>query len=243
MNKVNFGFKQVHPNEKQGLVSQVFSSIASKYDLMNDAMSFGIHRLWKNKLIGQLEPDKRLLDMAAGTGDIAKRYYQKCQQPDITLADINFEMLEVGRDKLLNNNIYQGLKFACCDAECLPFADESFDYYTIAFGIRNVTNIKQALLEAHRVLRHGGKFICLEFAKVNQPNLASCYDFYSLNIIPKLGAVIAGDEASYQYLVESIRLHPAQEDFKVMMQEAGFKFSQFEDLSFGVAALYTGYKT
>jgi len=242
MNKVNFGFSQVDENEKESLVGKVFSSVASKYDLMNDVMSFGIHRLWKNKLIEQLEPDKKLLDMAAGTGDIAKRYYAKCSNPDITLCDINPEMLATGKNRLLDENIFKGLKFVCCNAEELPFEDNSFDYYTIAFGIRNVTHVEKALKEAYRVLKPEGKFICLEFGKVNNPNLAKFYDLYSLNIIPKLGGLIADDEASYQYLVESIRSFPSQKDFTNLMENAGFRLNQFQNLSFGVSCLYTGYK-
>jgi demethylmenaquinone methyltransferase/2-methoxy-6-polyprenyl-1,4-benzoquinol methylase len=240
--KVDFGFSQVDIEEKQGLVGKVFSSVASKYDLMNDAMSFGIHRLWKDKLIAQLEPDKALLDMASGTGDIAKRYYLKSKNPDITLCDINIDMLNVGKNKLFDENIYKGLKFSCCNAEILPFEEFSFDYYTIAFGIRNVTNIREALKEAWRVLKPGGKFVCLEFSKVNNDFLAKLYDFYSLNVIPKIGGLIAGDSDSYKYLVESIRMFPAQEDFVKMMEEAGFRMNKFENLSFGAVALYTGYR-
>ena len=167
MHKVNFGFKQVNYDEKQNLVEQVFSSVAHKYDLMNDVMSLGIHRLWKAELIDQLEPNKLLLDMASGTGDIAKRYYLKSQDANIVLCDINFEMLNTGKDRLVDENIFHGLKFCCSNAEELPFDDSSFDYYSIAFGIRNVTNINSALKEARRVLRPGGKFVCLEFAKIN----------------------------------------------------------------------------
>lgn len=242
MNKVNFGFKEVEEKEKQSLVAQVFSSVASKYDLMNDVMSFGIHRMWKNKLIEQLAPDKKLLDMAAGTGDIAKRYYQKCTNPDISLCDINIEMLEQGRNRLLDENIFKGLSFTCANAEDLPFKDNSFDYYTIAFGIRNVTDIAKALKEAHRVLKPDGKFICLEFAKVEEPILAKIYDLYSMHFIPKIGGIIAGDESSYQYLVESIRTFPKQEIFTKMIGKAGFRFCQYQNLSFGVVSLYTGYK-
>jgi demethylmenaquinone methyltransferase/2-methoxy-6-polyprenyl-1,4-benzoquinol methylase len=240
--KVGFGFKQVDVKEKQGLVERVFNKVAQKYDLMNDVMSFGVHRLWKAKLIEQLNPDKKLLDMAAGTGDIAKRYYTKCINPDITLCDINLEMLKNGYNKLIDENIFKGLKFACTNAEILPFEDNSFDYYTIAFGIRNVTDINAALKEAYRVLNAGGKFICLEFAKVDNPKIAKCYDFYSMNVIPKMGNLVAGDEDSYRYLVESIRTFPAQQVFIHMMEDAGFKFTQSYNLTFGVACLYVGYK-
>lgn len=240
--KVNFGFKQVEANDKQSLVGQVFSSVAHKYDLMNDVMSMGIHRLWKAKMIEELAPNKILLDMAAGTGDIAKLYYKKCSNPNITLSDINIDMLKTGQSKLIDSNIYKGLKFVCSDAENLSFADFSFDYYTIAFGIRNVTNIDKALKEAFRVLRPGGKFICLEFARVKNQNLAKIYDYYSMNIIPKIGDLIVGDKESYQYLVESIRTFPKQENFIEIMEKSGFKMNKFQNLTGGVVSLYTGYR-
>lgn len=242
MNKENFGFKKVNHSEKQSLVGQVFSSVAQKYDLMNDIMSFGIHRLWKSRLIQELEPNKSLLDMASGTGDIAKKYYLKSSKHDITLCDINSDMLKVGKEKLIDENIFQGLKFVCCNAEELPFEDNSFDYYTIAFGIRNVTNIDKALKEAWRVLRPGGKFICLEFAKLDNKILAKLYDLYSFNIIPKFGKIIANDEESYKYLVESIYNFPPQDQFLGMVTEAGFKLGKFSNLTHGTVALYTGYK-
>lgn len=240
--KVSFGFKKVKTEDKQNLVGQVFSSVAHKYDLMNDVMSLGIHRLWKTKLIDQLQPNKTLLDMAAGTGDIAKRYYQKSDNADITLCDINLDMLSTGQNRLIDENIYKGLKFTCCNAEKLPFNDLSFDYYTIAFGIRNVTNITAALKEAWRVLRPGGMFVCLEFSRVSNENLAKLYDSYSLNVIPKLGNLIVGDGDSYKYLVESIRTFPAQEEFITLMENAGFKINKFQNLTGGVVSLYTGYR-
>ncbi len=243
MDKVNFGFKQVDSTDKQGLVGKIFSAVAHKYDLMNDVMSFGVHRLWKDKLIQQLEPNKKLLDMASGTGDIAKKYYHKCSNPDITLSDINLEMLSTGYNRLIDKNIFKGLKFICSNAEELPFDDNSFDYYSIAFGIRNVTNVAKALAEANRVLKPGGKFLCLEFSKVDNATIAKYYDFYSMNIIPKLGNLIAGDEDSYRYLVESIRTFPDQKEFVKMMKEAGFIFNQYCNLTFGVASLYIGYKS
>lgn len=241
-NKVKFGFKEVSDTDKQTLVSQVFSSVAHKYDVMNDVMSLGVHRLWKARLIDELQPNKSLLDMASGTGDIAKLYYNKCTNPDITLCDINQDMLQVGRDKLIDSNIYQGLKFTCCNAESLPFDDFSFDYYTIAFGIRNVTNISNALQEAYRVLKPGGKIIVLEFAKINNKNLAKIYDFYSMNIIPQLGNLIVGDKDSYQYLVESIRTFPPQEEFCKIMDKSGFKIIDYKNLTGGVVCMYTGYR-
>lgn len=241
-NKIDFGFKQVDYEEKQNLVGNIFSSVADKYDLMNDIMSFGIHRLWKNTLISHLEADKALLDMASGTGDIAKLYYKKSKNPNITLCDINFSMLNNGKSKLFDQNIFKGLRFACCNAEMLPFNEFSFDYYSIAFGIRNVTNIAKALEEACRVLRPGGKFVCLEFGHVNSKTIAKFYDFYSMNFIPKIGSIITGDEEAYKYLVESIRMFPAKEEFKLLMEKTGFKLCKFEVLSFGVVTLYTGYK-
>lgn len=241
-NKVNFGFKKVERTEKQDLVGNIFSSIAQKYDLMNDVMSLGIHRLWKAKLIDHLQPDKDLIDMASGTGDIAKGYYLKCNNPNIVLCDINQDMLDVGKNKLFDQGIYKGLQFKCCNAEDLPFDDFSFDYYTIAFGIRNVTNIQQALNEAHRVIRPGGKFICLEFSKVENEILSNLYDCYSMNIIPKMGSIIVGDSDSYKYLVESIRMFPSQIEFIKMMEISGFKMCKYETLSLGVASLYTGYR-
>jgi demethylmenaquinone methyltransferase / 2-methoxy-6-polyprenyl-1,4-benzoquinol methylase len=242
MEKVNFGFKKVDQSEKKDLVGRVFSSVADKYDLMNDVMSLGIHRLWKKTLVEQLTPDKKLLDVASGTGDIAKLYYLKSKNPDITLCDINLEMLNRGRDKLIDLNITKGLKFVCCDAQELPFVDFSFDYYTIAFGIRNVTKMNEVLSEAFRVLKPGGKFLCLEFSNVKMPILNSLYDFYSFNIIPKIGGLITGDSDSYQYFVESIRTFPTQEKFLSMMQEAGFIITKYKNLSCGIVTLYSGYR-
>jgi len=241
-NKTDFGFKEVLVEEKQGLVGQVFSSVAHKYDLMNDIMSLGIHRLWKARMIDELEPNKKLLDMASGTGDIAKRYYLKSQSAEITLSDINQDMLSMGRKKLLNENIFKGLNFVCANAEELPFSEMEYDYYTIAFGIRNVTHINKALKEAYRVLKPGGKFVCLEFGKVNNECLSAFYDFYSFNIIPKIGNLVVGDEDSYRYFVESIKRFPSQETFVNMMNEAGFKLSKFKNLTAGVVALYVGYR-
>ncbi len=240
--KADFGFKEVNAEDKESLVGNVFSSVADKYDLMNDVMSFGIHRLWKARMLEELSPNKSLLDMASGTGDIAKAYYQKSSNAKITSCDINFNMLSNGRKKLIDNNIYKDIEFACTNAEILPFKDISFDYYTIAFGIRNVTDKAKALKEAWRVLKPGGKFICLEFARVENPILAKIYDFYSMNIIPEFGHIIAQDKDSYKYLVESIRTFPSQQEFTKMMSDAGFKLCKYENLTSGVVALYTGYR-
>lgn len=243
MNQVNFGFKKVESKEKDKLVGKVFSSVAKKYDLMNDIMSFGVHRLWKEKLIEQLIPNRKLLDMASGTGDIAHRYYNKCSDPDITLCDINFDMLLNGRNKLLDKGIFKGLKYVTASAESLPFKDNSFDYYTIAFGIRNVTNIDEALREAHRVLKPKGKFICLEFSKPCNGQFAKLYELYSFNIIPKMGSFIAGDEESYRYLVESIKLFPSQDEFAKLIENSGFSHCNYFNLSLGVASLHIGFKS
>ncbi len=240
--KVNFGFEKVDAKEKTNRVKEVFSSVSSKYDIMNDVMSFGVHRLWKKHFVNQLDPDQILLDVASGTGDIVKLYYNKCKNPNITLCDINPDMLEVGRAKLLDSNIFKGLQFICANAEELPFDDQQFDYYTIAFGIRNVTNVNKALKEAYRVLKPGGRFLCMEFAKVSNPIIEKFYDCFSMNLIPKMGKIIAGDEASYQYLVESIKVFPGQKDFIEMIEQAGFKLCKYENLTFGVAAIYSGYR-
>jgi ubiquinone/menaquinone biosynthesis methyltransferase len=240
--QVNFGYKKVDYNQKETLVGEVFSSVASKYDLMNDLMSLGIHRLWKRKFVSLLQKDKKLLDVASGTADIAKLYYKKCTKPDITLSDINQDMLNLGRENLLNQNIYKGLNFVCANAEDLPFNDCEFDYYTISFGIRNVTNIAKVLKEAHRVLKPGGRFLCMEFAKVDNPCLHSVYDLYLDKIIPNIGEYVAKDKASYKYLAESIKLFPKQEIFIKMVEDAGFSICSYENLSFGIVAIYSGFK-
>lgn len=240
--QVDFGFEKVNYLDKQKRVEQVFSSVVQKYDLMNDLMSFGIHRLWKDYLVKQLDSNKSLVDVASGTADIAKLYYQKCTKPDIILTDINIDMLSFGKNKLLDLGIYQGLKFSVADAENLPFASNCFDYYTIAFGIRNVTNPLQAIREAKRVLKPGGKFLCLEFSSVNNIILQKLYDFYSLNIIPKIGGLISSDVNSYKYLVESIKVFKKHEAFISIMEEAGLKVNKYVDLTRGIASLYTGYK-
>lgn len=242
MDRVNFGFKKVASEEKVKLVEAVFSSVAKKYDLMNDIMSFGIHRIWKDKLIEQLSPDKKLLDMASGTGDIAKRYYNKCVNPEITLCDINFDMLVNGKRKLINENIFNGLNYVNANAEILPFKDNSFDYYTIAFGIRNITNMNNALSEAYRVLKPNGKFICLEFSKLSNKTLSKLYDHYTLKIIPKIGSFIADDEDSYRYLAESIKLFPSQDEYIEILKKNGFKNCTYFNLNSGIAAIHIGYK-
>ncbi len=249
--KTDFGFKKVNKNEKASLVGQVFSNVAEKYDLMNDLMSAGFHRSWKNKMIQEIQfsskvKQYKMIDVAGGTGDIAFRIVKKANLENINtiidIVDINQEMLDVGKEKSIDLNYFNQVNFNRCDGESLDYDDNFFDFYTIAFGIRNFTNINQGLKEAHRVLKKGGKFICLEFSKVNNRILEAIYDKYSFNVIPKIGEVILKDGDSYQYLVESIRKFPNQAKFQEMMQDAGFKNCKYQNLTFGTVAIHTGYK-
>lgn len=218
---------------------------------MNDFMSAGIHRIWKKKMVEEINLSKKdyhykMIDLAGGTGDIAFRATKKAndEQSKITIdvVDINQEMLDVGKSRAVDKNLYQNLNFICCDGEALTFDDNSFDYFTIAFGIRNFTNIDKALSEAYRVLKPGGKFICLEFSKVNDYFLQKIYDKYSFNVIPKIGQIVLNDKESYQYLVESIRKFPPQDTFKEMITNAGFKNAKYQNLSAGIAAIHSGIK-
>lgn len=242
--KTHFGFKQVDESQKESLVKGVFSSVASRYDVMNDAMSMGVHRLWKDDMIRTLAPRKnsKLLDVAGGTGDIAFRYLKSCENGEATICDINPEMLQEGRKNAINKGILDNINWHCGNAESLPFPDNHFDYYTIAFGIRNVTNIDKALEEAYRVLKPGGRFLCLEFSKVVSPIVAKAYDLYSFHLIPKMGKVLANDSESYKYLVESIRKFPKQNKFADMINDAGFSKVKYRNLTFGVVALHSGWK-
>jgi ubiquinone/menaquinone biosynthesis methyltransferase len=249
--KTHFGFKEVDRDQKASLVKEIFSGVAKKYDLMNDLMSAGVHRLWKNKMVEEInfsdaKKSYRTIDLAGGTGDIAFRIFKKAHAQNVKCAidvvDINQEMLDVGKNRAVDLNLFSDLKFTCCDGEKLCFADESFDFFTIAFGIRNFTNINAALVEAYRVLKPGGKFICLEFSKVNDYFLQKIYDAYSFNVIPKIGEIILKDRASYQYLVESIRKFPTQDEFKKMIENAGFKNASYQNLTFGAAAIHIGEK-
>lgn len=247
--KTHFGFKQVDRDEKANLVKEIFSGVAKKYDLMNDLMSGGIHRLWKNKMVEQIEfknSSARVIDLAGGTGDIAFRIAKKAREKNVNckidVVDINQEMLDVGKNRAIDLNLFSNLEFTCCDGEKLCFDNEVFDFFTIAFGIRNFTNIDLALAEAFRVLKPGGKFICLEFSRVNDYFLQKIYDAYSFKVIPKLGEIILKDRDSYQYLVESIRKFPSQDDFKKMIEKAGFKNVSYQNLSFGAAAIHVGVK-
>jgi len=244
--ETSFGFRTVAENERQGLVNTVFSRVANRYDLMNDLMSGGVHRLWKNDLINWLAPPGNrpyhLLDVAGGTGDVARRFLD-ATGPDAraTICDISAEMLDAGRSRL-TKRYGSRISFVQDNAEALPFADKSFDAYTIAFGIRNVTHIDKALSEAYRVLKRGGRFLCLEFSHVQSPILDQVYDAFSFNVIPRLGELVAKDAESYRYLVESIRKFPDQESFADMIRTAGFERVQYRNLSSGIAALHSGWR-
>ncbi|MGB8816515.1 MAG: bifunctional demethylmenaquinone methyltransferase/2-methoxy-6-polyprenyl-1,4-benzoquinol methylase UbiE [Rhizobiaceae bacterium] len=242
-----FGFEQVGQGEKQPKVNEVFHSVARKYDLMNDLMSAGLHRVWKSAFVDWLSPAKRpgwkALDVAGGTGDIAFRILEASGgKADVTVLDINSSMLEVGRDRAAKKGIVDRLTFVEANAEELPFADKSFDAYTITFGIRNVPRIDKALSEAFRVLKPGGRFMCLEFSDVEMPMLDKVYDTWSFNAIPAIGKAITGDGESYRYLVESIRKFPDQENFAAMIRDAGFSRVAFRNYTGGIAAAHSGWK-
>lgn len=241
----HFGFKQVPVEEKAGHVAKVFHSVAAKYDLMNDLMSGGIHRLWKQFTIEMsgVRPGQRVLDIAGGTGDLAAKF-SRIVGPDglVVLADINDSMLRVGRDKLTDQGVAGNLVFAQGDAQFLPFADNTFDCITIAFGLRNVTDKNLALKSMLRVLKPGGRLLVLEFSKPTSATFGKAYDLYSFKILPKIGRIVAGDEDSYRYLAESIRMHPDQETLKAMMENAGFANASFHNLTGGVVALHKGFK-
>jgi demethylmenaquinone methyltransferase / 2-methoxy-6-polyprenyl-1,4-benzoquinol methylase len=238
---VSFGYEEVSPDEKTRRVRGVFSSVASKYDIMNDAMSGGLHRLWKDQFVRRVNPrsGEDILDMAGGTGDIAFRMAER--GANVTVADINPDMLSVGMDRAVKRGL-DTLVWSEQNAERLSFPDRHFDAYTIAFGIRNVTDIPAALREAHRVLRFGGRFFCLEFSTVEWPGLSKAYDVYSHHLLPKMGKVIAGDEDSYRYLAESIRKFPAMPRFKAMIEEAGFTQVKVEPILGGLVAIHSGWK-
>lgn len=238
---VSFGYEDIAPDEKTERVGGVFSNVASRYDLMNDAMSGGMHRLWKDRLVRRVKPraNEAILDMAGGTGDIAFRLARSGAA--ITVADINAEMLQVGIDRAEKRGV-EGLLWAQENAEELSFEDKSFDVYTIAFGIRNVTHIERALGEAHRVLKRGGRFFCLEFSTTLWPGFAEAYDFYSHKLVPKIGRALAEDEDSYRYLIESIRRFPDMDAFRAMIEEAGFVQCAVEPMLGGLVAIHSGYR-
>jgi demethylmenaquinone methyltransferase/2-methoxy-6-polyprenyl-1,4-benzoquinol methylase len=241
----HFGFRDVPVGEKQKLVGRVFTSVADKYDLMNDLMSFGVHRLWKRHFVavsGVREGD-RVLDLAGGTGDIAALLKPVVgERGEIVVGDINAAMLGVGRDRLTDRGLVQGLRWAQMNAEALPFPDASFDAVTIAFGLRNVTDKDAALAEMQRVLKPGGRCLVLEFSRVKSEAFGKLYDFHSFKVLPRLGQLIAGDADSYQYLAESIRKHPDQETLKGMMETAGFGHVEVRNLTGGIVAIHRGYK-
>ena len=243
----DFGDRRVPLADKQGLVDEVFHSVANRYDLMNDLMSFGLHRAWKDALITAVDPPRNrrfaLLDIAGGTGDIALRALEAGgDETAVTVCDINADMLAVGRQRAATLARNRRLSFVEANAEALPLADRSFDAATIAFGIRNVPRIDRALSEAFRVLNIGGHFVCLEFSAVDLPGLDRLYDFYSFNVIPTLGRIVTGDAASYRYLVESIRRFPKPKAFAAMLREAGFARVTHRPMTGGVVTLHSGWR-
>jgi demethylmenaquinone methyltransferase/2-methoxy-6-polyprenyl-1,4-benzoquinol methylase len=241
----HFGFRDVAEGEKAGLVHGVFSSVASSYDVMNDVMSFRIHRLWKEAMIDWMapRPGMKLLDVAGGTGDISFRVLNRLKgNGSATICDMTAPMLVEGRKRAEAESLSHALDWVCGDAMKLPFPDKCFDTYTIAFGIRNVTRIADALAEAYRVLKPGGRFMCLEFSHVDPPLMQKAYDLYSFNVIPRMGQFIAKDRDSYQYLVESIRKFPDQETFASMIRDAGFARVQYRNQTLGIAAIHSGWR-
>ena len=241
----HFGYLEVPIAEKQRLVGQVFTSVARSYDLMNDLMSFGVHRLWKRFFVATsgVRAGDRVLDLAGGTGDIAALLLPVVgDQGAVVVGDINADMLRVGRDRLLDRGLFQGLDFQQMNAEALPFADASFDAVTMAFGLRNVTDKDAALHEMRRVLRPGGRALVLEFSRVTQAWLRPLYDFHSFQVLPRLGRVFAQDAGSYRYLAESIRKHPDQATLQAMMENAGLESVSVHNLSAGIVAIHRGYR-
>ncbi len=241
-----FGYREVPTGEKQKLVGEVFSSVAGKYDLMNDLMSFGVHRVWKRFFVAtaQVGRGDRVLDLAGGTGDIAALLRERVGDAgEVVLGDINGDMLRVGRDRLTDRGLVRGLEYVQCNAEALPFPDASFDLVTIAFGLRNVTDKDAALREMQRVLKVGGQARVLEFSAVKADWFRPLYDFHSFQVLPRLGRLFAHDADSYQYLAESIRQHPPQEELKAMMEAAGFARCRYRNLNGGIVAIHSGWKT
>lgn len=238
---VSFGYEEVPAAEKAARVGAVFSSVAAKYDIMNDAMSGGMHRLWKDRFVRRVKPQpgEAILDMAGGTGDIAFRMAEK--GADITVSDINQDMLDVGIERAMERG-FDSLVWSRQNAEELSFPDRFFDAYTIAFGIRNVTHIDKALAEAYRVLRRGGRFYCLEFSTTEWPGFKEAYDAYSHHLVPRIGKAIAGDADSYRYLIESIRRFPPMREFEAMIREAGFVRTRVEPIMGGLVAIHSGWK-
>ncbi|ASP37602.1 bifunctional demethylmenaquinone methyltransferase/2-methoxy-6-polyprenyl-1,4-benzoquinol methylase [Bacterioplanes sanyensis] len=241
----HFGYQTIEADKKQAMVADVFHSVASKYDLMNDLMSFGVHRLWKRFTIDMsgVRPGNSVLDLAGGTGDLTKKF-SRIVGPSgrVVLADINSSMLNVGRDRLTDQGYVGNIEYVQANAECLPFDDNSFDVITIAFGLRNVTDKDAALRSMTRVLKPGGRLLVLEFSKPTNPLMSKAYDLYSFSALPVMGKLVAGDSDSYQYLAESIRMHPDQETLKGMMEEAGLVRCSYHNMTSGVVALHRGIK-
>ncbi|MFG6559002.1 bifunctional demethylmenaquinone methyltransferase/2-methoxy-6-polyprenyl-1,4-benzoquinol methylase UbiE [Sulfitobacter sp. 1A15299] len=240
----HFGFETVPEHEKAGRVQGVFNSVASKYDIMNDVMSMGIHRVWKEAMMDWLapRPGQKLLDVAGGTGDVSFKFLKRAGRGHATVLDLTEPMLVEGRQRAEADRLTGSLDWVVGDAMALPFPDNTFDVYTISFGIRNVTRPQEALNEAYRVLRPGGRLMVLEFSQLPNPAMQKAYDLYSFNVIPRMGQAIAGDRDSYQYLVESIRNFPDQETFLSMVRAAGFGQAKYRNLSMGIAALHSGWK-
>ena len=238
---VSFGYEEVAPDEKTKRVGAVFSNVAAKYDVMNDAMSGGMHRLWKDRFVRRVKPQpgEAILDMAGGTGDIAFR--MAARGAEVTVADINQDMLDVGIERAMERGI-DGLSWSRQNAEELGYPRAMFDAYTIAFGIRNVTRIDKALAEAHRVLKYGGRFYCLEFSTTEGPGFKEAYDLYAHKLVPQIGKAIAGDEDSYRYLIESIRRFPPMPEFEAMIRAAGFERTRVEPIMGGLVAIHSGWK-
>lgn len=243
--KTHFGYRTVDTEQKQQLVGAVFDSVAEKYDVMNDLMSFGIHRLWKQYTINQcgIRAGQSALDLAGGTGDLAAKLSQRVgPEGSVVLADINASMLEVGRDRLIDRGLVGNVHYTLANAEALPFADSSFDCITIAFGLRNVTDKQAALNSMYKTLKPGGRALILEFSKPVLPLLSKAYDAYSFTALPALGRLVVGDAESYKYLAESIRQHPDQETLMGMMQTAGFERCDYHNLTGGIVALHRGFR-
>ena len=241
----HFGFQTVDEDQKAGMVHGVFTRVASKYDIMNDLMSMGIHRVWKDAMMDWLapRPGQYLLDVAGGTGDVAFRFLNRAGEgARATVLDMTASMLEEGRKRAEAERMAERLDWVVGDAMALPFPDNTFDVYTISFGIRNVTRIPDALAEAHRVLKPGGRLMVLEFSQLPNPMIQKAYDLYSFNVIPVMGQIVANDRDSYQYLVESIRKFPDQESFAAMIRTAGFAQVKYRNLTMGIAALHSGWK-
>ncbi|MCP4788724.1 MAG: bifunctional demethylmenaquinone methyltransferase/2-methoxy-6-polyprenyl-1,4-benzoquinol methylase UbiE [Gammaproteobacteria bacterium] len=241
----HFGFSEVPLHDKVGRVAGVFHSVAAKYDVMNDLMSMGIHRLWKRQTIEMsgVRTGNKVLDLAGGTGDLTMKFSEIVgPEGQVVLADINDSMIKVGRDRLIDKGIVGNVNYVQANAECLPFPDQTFDCITIAFGLRNVTDKQAALESMARVLKPGGRLLVLEFSKTDNPLLTKAYDTYSFNILPKIGKLVADDEESYRYLAESIRMHPDQETLKGMMEQAGLVNCRFHNMTGGIVALHFGMK-